>query len=124
MLPNPDIRTGSVQVKYVDGTEHTLAVHSITQLELVRLAGEIGVKDLADLLGTEVTVVKMRFVIQAAAHALTFDKIGEIWTLERIEKSFADMEQINKVFLACLGLSSFPQPPKTGVQTRKQTPYH
>jgi len=118
------MKTGSVQVKYADGTERTLPVHGITQLELVCLADEIGLKDLSELLTSEVTLAKIRLMIRAAAAALTFEKTKEIWTSERIGKTFADADQIGKIFLACLALSSLPQPPKTETQTRKQTPYH
>jgi hypothetical protein len=121
--PN-SIRTGSVSVRYVDGSEHTLPVHGITQLQVMCLADEIGVKDLSELTIPGVTVTMIRYLIRAAAAALTFEKIGEIWTPERIGKTLADSDQVGKVFLACLGLSSLPQPPKAGVQTRKQTPYH
>jgi hypothetical protein len=117
------VKTGGVQVKYADGTEHTLPIHGITQLEIICLADEIGVKDLSEFVGSEVTVSKIRFMLRAAAAALTFEKIGEIWTPERIGKTLADVDQVGKVFLACLNLSSFPQPAKTAAQTRKQTPY-
>ena len=118
------VKTGSVQVKFADGSERALPVHGITPLEVIWLVDELGVKNLSELLGSEATVAKIRFLIRAAAHALTFEKIGEIWTPERIGKTFADADQISKVFLACLNLSSFPQPPKTETLTRKQTPYH
>jgi hypothetical protein len=115
---------GSVQVKYADGTEHTLPIHGITQLEVVCLADDIGVQNLSELLGSEVTVAKIRFMIRAAAAALTFEKIGEIWTSERIGKTLAGVEQVVKVFLSCISLSALPQGPKGESQTRKQTPYH
>ena len=126
-MPNQSpnaVKTGSVQVKYADGSEHTLPIHGITELELVCLADEIGLKDLSELLSSEATMAKIRLMIRAAAAALTFEKIGEIWTSERIGKTFADADQIGKIFLACLTLSSLRQPPKTETQRRKQTPYH
>ena len=99
------VRTGSVQVKFTDGTEHTLPIHGITQLEIICLADEIGVKDLSEFVGAEVTVAKIRFMLRGAAAALTFEKIGEIWTPERIGKTLADVDQVGKVFLKCLEFS-------------------
>jgi hypothetical protein len=82
------------------------------------------VKDLSELIGSEPTVAKIRFMLRGAAAALTFDKIGEIWTPERIGKTLADADQVGKVFLKCLALSPVPRAPKTETQTRRQTPYH
>ena len=118
------VKTGSVQVKYADGTEHTLPIHGITQLQLIRLADELGIKSLDELKATEPTLQMIRFMTHAAAQALTFEKIQDVWNLKRLEESFADMEQVCKVFLACVNLSTFPRGSKPESQTRKQTPYH
>jgi hypothetical protein len=118
------VRTGDVQVKFADGTEHTLPIHGITQLQMIRLLDELGIKSFDELKSAEPTLQMVRFMTRAAAHALTFEKTQDIWNLERIKQSFADMEQISKVFLACVSLSALPKAPKGESQMRKQAPYH
>jgi hypothetical protein len=118
------VKTGSVQVKYADGTEHTLPFHGITQLQLLRLADELGFKNFQDLIGPEPNLAKVRLMTRTAAEALTFKKTQDIWTLERIEQSFADLDQVVKVFLACINLPSLPKAPTGEAQTRKQNLYH
>lgn len=118
------MKTGSVQVKYADGSERTLPIHGITQLQLVRLLDEVGVKSFDALTAAEPTLEMIRVMTRTVALALTFEKTRDVWSLERIEKSFADMEQVCNAFLKCLELSSIPKAPKTETQTRKQTPYN
>ncbi len=118
------VKTGSVQAKFADGNERTLPIHGITQLQLLRLLDEVGVKSFDALKATEPTLEMIRVMTRAAALALTFEKTQDLWNLERIEESFADMEQICNVFMKCLELSTFPQAAKSEGQTRKQTPYH
>jgi hypothetical protein len=117
-------KIGSVQVKFADGSEHTLPLHGITQLQLICLAEELGIKNFDELKAKEPTLAMIRFMTHAAAQALTFEKTQDIWNLERIAKSFADIEQVCKIFLACVSLSTLPQAAKSQGQTRKQTPYH
>ena len=118
------VKIGTVQVKFVDGSERTLAVHGINQLEILGLIEKLGIKDWSELQGPEPTLQKMSFITHAAARALTFEKTRDIWNLERIEKSFTDMEDVAKAFLKCLELSPLPQALKTERHVRKQTPYH
>jgi len=121
------VKTGSVTVTFADGAEHTLPIHGITQLQFVRLLDEVGVKSFDALKGTEPTLEMIRVMTRAAALALTFEKIQDVWNLERIEKSFADMEQICKIWLVCISLSNLPHAPSTTSaekKTRKMTPYH
>ena len=129
--PTPSaVKTGSVQVKFFDGSEHALPVHSMSPLELLWLADEIGMKEPPKTVETtvdaEAVLAIMRVILRAAASALTFPKIGEIWTAERVAKTLADADQVAKVFDACCKLSTpmHGQDPKSPPQTRKQTPYH
>ena len=107
-LPS-SVRTGGVQVKFVDGSEHTLPIHGITLLQLVRLTDELGIKNFEELKATEPTLQMIHFMTHLAAQALTFEKTQDIWSLERIEKSFEDIDQVCKVFLKCLELSPVPK---------------
>jgi len=118
------VKTGSVQVKFTDGNERTLPIHGITQLQMIRLLDELDIKSFDALKAKEPTLEMIRFMTRAVAEALTFQKTQDIWNLERIEKSLADMEQVCKAFLKCLELSPLPQVPKTETRVRKQTPYH
>jgi hypothetical protein len=43
------VKTGSVQVKFAGGSERTLPIHGITQLQLIRLADELGIKSFEEL---------------------------------------------------------------------------
>jgi hypothetical protein len=118
------VKTGSIQVKFADGNERTLPIHGITQLQLIRLLDELDIKSFDALKAEEPTLEMIRFMTHAVAKALTFEKTQDIWNLERIEKSFTDMEDVAKVFLKCLALSPLPQALKTERHVRKQTPYH
>lgn len=116
------VKTGSVQVKYVDGTEHTLPLHGITQLQFLRVLDEIGVKNFEELTGPE-SIQLIRFITRTAALALSFEKNGDNWTVERITQSFADMEQISNIAMKCLTLSTFTQAFKTDKQSKKTGQY-
>jgi secreted Zn-dependent insulinase-like peptidase len=123
-LPNA-VKIGSVQVKYADGTEHTLPIHGIGLLQFLSLCDELGVKNFDELVGVVPTLQTIRFMTRAAAQALTFDKIQDVWNVERITESLQDLEQICKVWVACVSLSMLPQPPSTTTKpSRKMTPYH
>jgi hypothetical protein len=121
------VKTGSVQVKYADGSERTLPIHGITQLQFLRLLDEVGVKSFDALKAAEPTLEMIRVMTRAVALALTFEKTQDLWNLERIEKSFADMEQICKAFLKCLELSPLPRALKDegrkGRPVPRQGPY-
>jgi hypothetical protein len=117
------LKTGSVQVKFADGSERTLPIHGITQLQFVQVLDEVGVKSFDALKAAEPTLEMIRTMTRVVALALTFEKPQDTWNVERITKSFADMEQICKAFLKCLALSPLPQAPKTEMQTHKRTVY-
>jgi hypothetical protein len=118
------VKIGSVQVKFADGTERTLPIHGITQLQFIRLLDEVGVKSFDVLKGAEPTLEMIRVMTRGVALALTFEKMQDIWNLERIEKSFADMEQICKAWLKCLELSPLPRAhSKNESPTRRQRAY-
>jgi hypothetical protein len=95
-------------------------------MQFLGILDEVGVKSFDALKGTEPTLEMIRVITRVAVLALTFEKTQDIWNLERIEKSFADMEQICKVWLACFSLSKLPQAPSTtsAEKNRKMTPYH
>jgi hypothetical protein len=88
------VRTGGVQVKLADGSERTLPIHGITQLQFIRLLDEVGVKSFDALKAAKPTLEMIRVITRAVALALTFEETQDIWNLERIEESFADMEQV------------------------------
>jgi hypothetical protein len=102
------IRTGTVEVKFVDGSLHTLPVHGLGQVELLVLVDELGFSDFQELLSSEATLQKIRLVNRVVARALTFAG-KDVWDLERIQNSFADVNELAKIFLACVSLSNFPQ---------------
>jgi hypothetical protein len=117
------LKTGSVQVKFADGSERTLPIHGITQLQFVQVLDEVGVKSFDALKSAEPTLEMIRTMTRVVALALTFEKPQDAWSVERITSSFADMEQVCKAFLKCLALSPLPQAPKTQRRREKQTPY-
>jgi len=105
------VKTGSVQVKYADGTERTLPIHGLSELKLFVLMDELGFKHISELTCDEMTVQKIRFMLRAVAEALTFEKTQDVWTLDRIQQAFADVEQIAKAFTLCIEFSNLRRAP-------------
>ena len=105
------MKTGSVQVKYADGTERTLPIHGLSELKLFVLMDELGFKHISELTCDEMTVQKIRFMLRAVAEALTFEKTQDVWTLDRIQQAFADVEQIAKAFTLCIEFSNLRRAP-------------
>ena len=105
------MKTGSVQVKFADGNECTLPIHGLSELKLLVLMDECGIKNLSELTCEEVTIQKMRLMLRIAAEALTFEKMQDVWTLDRIQRTFADVEQIAKAFSLCIELSDLRRAP-------------
>jgi hypothetical protein len=107
------VKTGSIQVRFADGSERTLPIHGITQLHLLALLDEVGIKSFDVLKMKEPTLEMIRFITRVAAEALTFEKTQDIWNTERIQKTFEDMEQVSKIALRCYELSPLLKPSKT-----------
>ena len=102
-------RTGSVRVRFADGKECTLPVHGVGQLQVLSALDEIGIKDWSELKGATPSLQSIRLMFKIAAAALSFGG-EEAWTVEKIQSSFADVEQVTKVFDACFALSNFVMP--------------
>jgi hypothetical protein len=110
MNEQPAIKTGSVQVRFADGSEHTLPVHGLSQVEFLVLIDELGFSDFQELMNSEATLQKIRMVNRVVVRALTFAG-KDVWDLDRVQKSFADVNELVKVFLACMSLTK-PQQAK------------
>jgi hypothetical protein len=106
MLPNT--RTGSVRVCFTDGKERTLPIHGLGQLHLFNILDEIGVKDWSELTGNPISLQAIRAMFKVTALALSFPG-QEAWTVGKIQNTFADSEQLVKVFTASMALSNLPQ---------------
>ena len=116
----------TVEVKFRDGTTHSLVVRPLTQVEILTIIDELGIKDWSELMGSQPTLDKIRFMTRATARALTIESTQDVWDFQRIEKNFADFDEIAKVWLASFSISDLSKPSSiAGVdKRRKSTPYH
>jgi len=115
----------TVEVRFRDGSLHSLPVRALTQVEILGIIDELGVKNWSELMGSEVTLDKVRFMIHAAVRALTIESTQDIWDFQRIEKNFVDFDEIAKVWVASYSISDLSKPPSTpsAEKSRKVTPY-
>lgn len=113
-------------MRFVNGTEQTLQVHSIHPLQVLQVMDESGIQTWEELKHFQPEMKYLRFAQRVAALALTF-KNKDPWTVERIQTSFASMDDVGKVFLACAGLSTEAFGPKTAhgtsMKSARKTPY-
>ncbi len=115
----------TVRIKFIDGTEGILPVHGISQLQVLRVLDEVGIKSWRELQTKEPSLEAIRFMQKIAAMALTFKGQAEAWTVERIQNSFADVEQVTKVFVKSVQLAQFtgrPSEPAPNMK-KKHGPY-
>jgi hypothetical protein len=103
------LRGGSVKIQFQDGQEHTLPIHGIRPLQVLRVLNELGVKDWSELQTGTRTLESIRFTTKIVAAALSVPG-KEVWTVERIQESFAGLEEIVKAFVKCFELSDFSLP--------------
>jgi hypothetical protein len=61
-------------------------------------------------MSSEATLQKIRMVNRVVVRALTFEG-KDVWDLDRIQKSIGDVNELVKVFLACMALTN-PQQAK------------
>ena len=119
------VKTGSVQVKFADGSERMLQVHGISPMQFLGFMDELGINDPAQLtnpLATPAnTLQALRMVQRVAAEALSFK--DDQWTVKRLQESFVDLDQVMKIFNLCANLSALPKVSDMQSQLRKQTIY-
>jgi hypothetical protein len=96
-------KVDKVQVKLADGSTRTLQIHSVTQIEFLGFMDELDIKNFSELTAPPPNLQAMRMMQRVAASALTFG--SDQWTMKRIQKSLADLEQIAHVFNAVLAIS-------------------
>jgi hypothetical protein len=118
------VNTGSVQVKFADGSERVVPVHGINQMRFLAILDEFEIKNFDELKGPEPTLPMIRVIQRVAAEALTSQDKKDPWTVERIQESFPDMIEVTKIFMACFNISNLPKGDKTVTSTRKMTLYH
>jgi len=104
-------KTGSIQVRFADGREHTLAIRGIRQLDIFAVLDQLDVKSYAELTNPESSLQAFRAMIRIVATALSFPNQQEIWTAERIQQTFADPNEIMWAFNKCIELSDLPKAP-------------
>jgi hypothetical protein len=103
----------SIQVRMADGCERTIPFHTVTMMDFLRLVEEVGAKNWDDLgLRGPATLQGIRLVSKLVAEALTFQQTQDIWTSERVMRSFADFDQVAKIFCAALKRSGIEQAKK------------
>lgn len=103
-------KTDRITLRFADGSERTLPIHGITQLQMLGILDEVGVQKWSELTGSDSTLQTIRTAMRVAALALTFPK-QETWTVKRIQESFADADQIATVFNKAIALSNLPKAP-------------
>jgi hypothetical protein len=119
------MRTDRVTVRFVDGKEIALPIHGIRQLQVYGILDELGIKSFSELTrrDEESSLASFRTMIRMVAVALTFPK-QETWTVERIQETFADPNEILKAFNKCVELSDLPKPPGSAtIKPSKRGPY-
>jgi len=119
-MSSPCKKTTEVQVKFADGSEHTLPIHTITQLQLLQACDDVGIKDFREVTTATPNLQAFRFFVRIAAMALSFQGALEAWTVERIQGTFADMIEVMKVSTACINLSNFAEREKLGKAAQRQ----
>jgi hypothetical protein len=104
---NQTPKTGSITLRFADGGERTLPIHEIRQPQVLAILDELEIKNWSELNGekNKASLQAIRFMTKVAAIALSFPDQQETWTVERIQESFADAEQIANAFIKCLELS-------------------
>jgi len=97
-------KTDRVTVRFATGQDTTLPIHGLRQPQTLQIMDELDVKDFSELTGPQLTLQKIRFMTKVSAIALTFPG-QENWSVERINDTFADLQQIAKIFTKALELS-------------------
>lgn len=104
-------KTDRVTVQFADGKELTLPIHGIRLLQFINVLEECGVKSFEELTGSQQNgFLALRCATTVSALALTFPG-QETWSAEKIQKTFADVIEITKVFNRCIQLSGFQKAP-------------
>jgi len=117
------VMTGTVQVRFADGSEHTLPIHGITQLDYLAILDELEIKSFDEfkVKASEPTLQMIRVIQRVAVEALTSQK--DPWSIQRIQESFSDMIEVTKIFMACFNISNLPKGGKVTSSAPKKTPY-
>ena len=99
-------RVARVEVKFADGRESRLPIRPITQMQFFAFIDELAIKDFSELTGAAPTLQAMRLMQKVAAHALSVQ--GTEWTVQKLQESFGNFEEIAKIFNACIDISGLP----------------
>jgi hypothetical protein len=89
-------------------------------LQILALLDALGVKNFNELQTAQPSLTAMRFMLKIAAQALTFERIQEVWSVERLTQSLPDMADVVRIFTECMKLSSFQPQPSTASAQKDQ----
>jgi hypothetical protein len=113
-------KTGSIQVRFTDGQEHVMVIHGIRQLDVYAVIDELDIKSFHELTNPEDNLQAFRAMVRIVATALTFPNQKEVWNATRVQQTFADPNEILRVFNKCIELSDLPKGPgATGITPSK-----
>jgi len=99
-------KTGTVQIRFADGSERDVMVHGVTMFQLMDVFDQFGITDFSQLDFNPANSLRNLRIMEAVC----LKGLGEGWSVEKIRKEFADINQVAQVFAKIIEISNLSQP--------------
>jgi hypothetical protein len=94
-------KTGTVDLQFVDGSEHTLPIHGLRALEFVGIYTELGLQSWEEAQAEALahSLKSIRLALKIVSSALTFPD-GERWTEKKLQDTLTELALVKACFKA------------------------
>ena len=118
MSEKSGLKTGSVKVKFNDGSERVLPIHGLNAFDFMNVLDQLEIKSFEELQFKPASLAAIRAIEKCVALGLSFPN-GEQWSVEKIRSNFSGLEQVAEIFTQVVAISNLPQPPASAKPDQK-----